>query len=111
MTVPIWRILGQSMPGAAVLANAYTVAQGRQGTVETITCCNQAGAGDTIRIAVRIAGAAVGNQEFLYYDHSINANTTYVHHWPLAMFTGDELWVYSTNGTTSFNLFGREEFV
>jgi hypothetical protein len=110
MTVPIWTIFGQAIPAAATPALLYTVARGKQSNLETLTVCNQSAVATTFRVRIRRAGAVDAAEQYLYYDQSIAANTTYVHWWTLKLGTLDNVWVESASGTVSFNAFGQEVF-
>lgn len=112
MTVPIFYVLGQAIPAGATPTELFTVDQGRQVDVETVTFCNQVAGATTVRVSVRRTGVLVEQPEqFLYYDYALTGNTTYVHRWTIKLHTGDALWVESANGSVSFNAFGKIEFV
>ena len=110
MKVPIWRCLGQLEPTAANESLLYTVATGRQCNIDSIACCNQ-GVATTVKIAVRIAGAASDPSQYIYYDLALQPNDTFVHRGPTRLGTLDEVWVESASGDVSFTAFGEEEFV
>lgn len=99
------KVLGQSAPIATTLTTLYTVPSSTTVTTSTLTICNQ-GAATTFRVSVSVQGAADVAKQYLYYDTAIGANTTI--HATIGMTLGafDEVRVYNTLATVSFNLFG-----
>lgn len=110
MKVPIWRVLGQSVPVATTATQLYVVATGRQATVNFIAICNQ-GAATTVRLSVRVGGVGHDDSQYLYYDLALQESDTFVHRGPMRLSTHDEVWGYSDSGSVSFGIFGEEEFV
>lgn len=108
------KVLGQVFPSAATLTTLYTVPAATQTTVSTITACNHSNTtADTIRVSVQVAGAADATKQYLYGGStaaglSVAANDTFAATIGMTLATTDVVKCYSTNGTTSFNLFGAE---
>jgi hypothetical protein len=98
------------IPSAANPSILYKVAIGRQCDLRTLTACNQSTA-TTIKISVRMAGAAASSEQFLYYEYALSQNATLIHGYHTMLTTADEVWVESASGLVSFNAFGEEEFV
>jgi len=104
----VLKVLGQLKPGAASLGDLYTVPALTATVGSTITICNQSATADSYRVAVRVAGAAINVIQYLFFDAPIAGNQTQTWTLGLALATTDVVSVRSTNGTTSFNLFGQE---
>jgi len=61
--MPTYKVLAQSAPSAATPSTLYTASNAV--IVSTLNVSNTGGAADTIRIAVRPAGATLANQHYL----------------------------------------------
>lgn len=103
-----YKSLGQNDPSAATLTTNYTVPGATSAIVSTVTVCNRSATGTTFRIAHRPAGAAIANQHYLFYDTTIEGNTTVTVTIGITMATTDVLSVYATLATLSFNTHGME---
>lgn len=109
------KVLGQVMPTAATLTTLYTVPAATSATCSTITACNHSNTtADTIRVSVQIAGAADATKQYIFGGStsaglSVAANDTFAATFGITLAATDVVKCYSTNGTTSFNLFGAEE--
>ena len=103
-----YKVLGQSAPTAAADSTLYTVPGGTQAIVSTINVVNTGGATDTVRIAVRPAGATLENKHYIVYNLSLTSTTTFTYTSGATLAATDVITVYSTNGTCSFNAFGSE---
>jgi hypothetical protein len=103
-----YKVLGQSAPSAASPVTLYTVPGATQAIVSTINVVNTSGALDTVRIAIRPAGATLSNEHYIVYDLSLNPTATFTYTSGATLAATDVVTVYSTNGTSSFNAFGSE---
>lgn len=101
-----YKILGQSKPGAAANADAYTVGAGKSAVIGALMVANT-GAATTFRIFARIAGAAAAVGNAIAYDVAIGANEV-ITFGGLTLAATDVLTVYSTSGTVTFTAFGDE---
>lgn len=106
--MPITKVLGQSYPTAATLTTLYTCADVDGTVVSTINVANLGGAADTIRIAIRPAGAAIANQHYVIYGASLASGATFTWTVGATLANTDVISVYSTNGTSAFSAFGQE---
>lgn len=104
----IYKVLGQSKPSAANAADLYTVPASTDAVVSTINAVNLNTASDTIRIAIRPAGATLADQHYLVYDLAISGKTTFTYTAGITLDATDVITVYSANGYSSFNAFGSE---
>jgi len=66
------------------------------------------GSTDTIRIAVRPAGASLANEHYVVYGLSLTAGSTFTFTSGVTLATTDVITVYSTTGTSTFSAFGSE---
>lgn len=103
------KVLGQSYPSAATATTLYTAGTTNGTVVSTINACNTSATADTIRIAVRPAGATLANQHYVAYNLTIPANSQYTFTGGVTLANTDVITIYSTNGTTSFGAFGQEQ--
>jgi hypothetical protein len=103
-----YKVLGQVAPSAASATTLYTVPGATQAIVSTINVVNTGGATDTVRIAVRPAGATLANEHYIVYNLSLTSTTTFTYTSGATLAATDVITVYSTNGTCSFNAFGSE---
>jgi len=105
----VYKVLGQSAPTAATATSLYTVPAATSTVVSTINVVNTAAsAADTIRIAVRPAGATLATQHYIVYGVSLSAASTFTYTSGITLATTDVVTIYSANGTSSFNAFGSE---
>jgi hypothetical protein len=104
----VYKVLGQSAPAAATATSLYTVPSATSAVVSSINVVNTNSSTDTIRIAIRPAGATLANQHYIVYGLSLSAASTFTYTSGVTLATTDIITVYSTNGTSSFNAFGSE---
>jgi hypothetical protein len=102
-----YKVLGQSNPSATTLTTLYTVPALTQAVASTMTICNL-GVSTTVRVAVRPAGAAISNEQYIVYDSVINSNDTMFLTLGIALSTTDVVSVYAGTATVAFNLYGSE---
>lgn len=104
-----YKVLGQSAPSAASATTLYTVPGGTQAIVSTINVVNtDASTTDTVRIAIRLAGATLANEHYIVYGLNLSAGATFTYTSGATLSATDVVTVYSANGTSSFNAFGSE---
>jgi len=71
-----YKVLGQVAPSATTATTAYTVPSATQAVVSTIAVANRGASSATYRIAIRVAGSALSNEEYIAYDTAITANNS-----------------------------------
>ena len=103
-----YKVLAQSAPSATTNTDVYTVGAGKQAVVSTITVCNRAGTSATYRVAIRVAGSALSNEEYITYDAVVPANDTISLTLGITLGAADVVTVYASSANLSFNLFGTE---
>ena len=102
------KVLGQSYPTAATATTLYTASTASGTIVSTINVANLSSTADTIRIAVRPAGAAIANQHYQTYGLTVSGNGQYAFTAGITLANTDVITIYSTNGTCAFSAFGQE---
>jgi hypothetical protein len=104
-----YKVLGQVAPSAASATTLYTVPAATQAVVSTINAINTSTTTtDTIRIAIRPAGATLDVKHYIVFGLNLSAGATFTYTGGVTLATTDVITVYSTNGTCSFNAFGSE---
>jgi hypothetical protein len=103
-----YKVLGQVAPSAASATTLYTVPGATQTVVSTINVVNTGGPSDTVRIAIRPAGATLSIEHYIVYNLILNPTATFTYTSGATLSATDVVTVYSANGTSSFNAFGSE---
>jgi hypothetical protein len=105
-----YKVLGQNYPSPSVLTNLYTVpsGSGNYAIISTLIIANSSSLNDEIRVAVIPNGTAASSQSYIFYNIGISANATQTYTVGITLGQNDTIAVWSTNGTSSFNLFGTE---
>ena len=104
-----YKVLGQSAPSAVTATTLYTVPGATQAVVSTINVVNTSNTTtDTVRIAIRPAGATLENKHYIVDDLPLSATATFAYTSGVTLGATDVITVYSANGTSSFNAFGSE---
>jgi hypothetical protein len=104
----VLKVLGQVTPAATTATDLYTVPASTQTTVSTVTICNRAGTSASFRLYVRVAGVAIDNKQYIYYDQPIDGNSTFALTLGVTLAATDKLSVYASTANLSFNAFGVE---
>lgn len=99
------KVLGQAAPSATTETTLYTAPSAA--TISTIVVCNRSTAA-TFRVSVAIAGAVTANQQYLYYNQDIGANTTFTITIGITLANTDVVRVYASTANLSFSAFGVE---
>jgi hypothetical protein len=106
-----YKVLGQVAPSATTETQLYLVPSATSAVVSTITICNQAATAATYRIAVVKSGGTTSPAaalSWIVYGATVAASDTTVLTVGLTLATGDQIRVYASSATTSFNAFGSE---
>jgi len=104
----IIKVLGQLDTAATTETTLYTVPNLAQTTVSSFVACNRTGSAITFRLRVNVAGASNDDKQFLYYDKSVAANSTFTAVIGICLGQKDVLKVYASAVDMSFNIFGVE---
>jgi len=111
MATRTYKTLGAIFPAAATLSIAYTVPTGKTAVLSNIHVCNQSATPDKFRIVIIKAtdiGGGVTAKNYVAYDVDIDGNDPVPCQLGATLGAGDQVRVYSLNGTLSFNIFGFE---
>ena len=103
-----YKVLAQSAPSATTNTDVYTVGSGKSAVISTITVCNRAASAATYRIAIRVAGATLANEDYIAYDANVPANDTISLTIGITLAATDVVTVYASTANLSFNIFGAE---
>ena len=101
-----YKVLAQSAPSATTDTTLYTATNAT--IVSTLNVANTGGAADTIRIAVRPAGATLADLHYLVYGVQVPPGAIFTFTGGVTLANTDVITVYSTTGTSSFSAFGSE---
>jgi hypothetical protein len=103
-----YKVLGQSNPSATTATTLYTVPASTQAVISTIVIANLTATAATFRIAVRPAGAALANSQYIAYDITVGASDSTALTLGVTMNTTDVLTVYASTANLTFTAFGSE---
>jgi hypothetical protein len=103
-----YKVLAQSAPSATTNTDVYTVGSGKSAVISTITVCNRAASSATYRIAIRIAGGTIANEDYIVYDSTVPANDTISLTIGVTLAATDVVTVYTSTANFSINIFGAE---
>ena len=96
----------QSAPTAATPTTLYTATNPT--VVSSITVSNRSTVVDTFKISLRALGASLADSHVLLPDVAIGGNDMFAFTGGVTMLATDVIEVTSTNGTSTFQLFGKE---
>jgi hypothetical protein len=104
-----------SDPAATTNTNLYTVPGNSTLRLHTLTACNRSSSAVTIRIGIDVGGNGTdtpSDAEWLYYDISIDANSTLWVDPAIGMLLAerDDLVVYASASDMSFVMTGELEY-
>lgn len=102
-----YKVLGQVHPAATTDTTLYTVPSATSAVCSTISICNL-GASTTYRIAIRVAGAAIEDKQYLVYEAAINTYDTVMLTLGITLTATDVVTVRSGTADVTFQLFGSE---
>jgi hypothetical protein len=104
--MPTYKVLAQSAPSATTATTLYTATNAT--IVSTLNISNFGGTQDTIRVAVRPAGASLANEHYIAYGVPLAAGAVFSLQGGLTLANTDVITVYSTTGNSAFSAFGSE---
>lgn len=103
-----YKVLGQSNPSATTATTLYTVPASTQAVVSTIVIANLAASAATFRIAIRVAGAALANSQYVAYDITVGASDSTALTLGITLGATDVITVYGSTANLTFTAFGSE---
>jgi len=104
----VYKILGQSAPGATTSTDLYTVPSSTQAVVSSIVVANRDSSSATYRISCAPDGAALANAQYIAYDVTIGANDSTVLTLGMTLGDTDKIRVYASTANLTFTAFGSE---
>lgn len=102
-----YKVLGQANPVSGTLTTLYTVPSATQAVVSTLAICNY-GVSATVRAAIRVAGAAIANSQYILYDSTVNQYDSLFLTLGMTLGATDVVSVNSNSSNVSFSLYGSE---
>lgn len=103
-----YKVLGQSNPAATTATTLYTVPASTQAVVSTIVIANLTPTAATFRIAVRVAGAALANSQYVAYDITVGGSDSTALTLGITLNATDVITVYASITNLTFTAFGSE---
>ena len=104
----VYKVLGQSAPGATTDTDLYTVPAATSAVVSTLVIANRSATAVAYRIAVRPAGVTLANQHYVAFDATVNPNDSTALTLGITLAATDVLTVRAGTADLTFNLFGSE---
>jgi hypothetical protein len=101
-------VLGQLAAAATNEEDLYAVPNLTQTTVSTLVVCNRTTSSKTFRVSVAVAAAVTSDKDYLFYDVSLDANTTVTVTIGMTLGQADVVRTYASATGLSFTLFGVE---
>jgi glucose-6-phosphate dehydrogenase assembly protein OpcA len=108
MATTVYKVLGQSAPGATTDTNLYTVPADTSAVISTIVVANRATSSATYRIAIRPNGATLANQHYIAYDVAVGAGDSTTLTLGITLAATDIITVRASTADLSFSAFGSE---
>ena len=104
-----YKILGQDAPATGVETNSYSVPSSKSAVVRAINITNTSGTADTFDIAITSASSgSITNTDYIFKSQEILGNETITIKGGYTLDENNTIRIKSTNGTTTFNIFGGE---
>ncbi len=104
------KVLGQSYPAAQTATSLYTVPASNSAVISTLNICNLNMSNGYFRVAVRPAGAALANSQYIAYDTPLAGSDSIALTLGMSLGNTDVLTVYSSTGNIAFSAFGTEVY-
>jgi hypothetical protein len=76
-------------------------------TISYLHFCNRGGAAVLLRVRLKRAGEADNNKQFLLYDYQLASTSYFQFPFPIGLYAGDVLKVYSDLATVSVTAFSE----
>jgi hypothetical protein len=100
--------LGQVMPSAGQLTEAYRVPAGKSAVLSTAMVCNQSDEPALFSISHALNTDSDLPAQYLYSEKPLAAHSSWAATLGICMGAGDRLRVKSNSGRLSFNVYGAE---
>ena len=103
-----YKVLGQVGDASSNDVALYTCPSSTEAVISTIVVCNREAAANTFRIAVKVNGGSVANEDYIAYDTSIEANDTITLTLGITIDASDIVSVGASDANVTFSAFGTE---
>lgn len=103
-----YKVIGQSYPTLATNTDIYTVPSATEVVISSVVAANQGTIADYVNVAVRPDGESIASKHYVCKGMSVPPNGTLILTVGITANASDVITVYSSNGSTSFNIFGSE---
>tara|TARA_R100000231_G_C5213240_1_gene131159 strand:- start:78 stop:407 length:330 start_codon:yes stop_codon:yes gene_type:complete len=103
-----YKVLGQVADASANDVTLYTVPSSTETIISTIAVANREAAENTFRIAVKVNGGSVANEDYINYDTTIGANDSIYLTLGLTLDASDVISVGASDANVTFSVFGSE---
>lgn len=104
----ILKVLGQSSPAAVTPTELYVTPDLTSTTTSSLVVVNRTAITATFRVSIRVAGAGEDDKQYLFYDPTLEGNSTMTAVIGMTLAESDEVYVYASSTGLSFTLFGVE---
>lgn len=104
--MPTYKVLAQAAPAAVTATTLLTATSAT--IVSTLNVANFGNTQDTIRIAVRPAGATLADQHYIAFGIPLSAGAVFSIQGGITLANTDVITVYSTTGGSAFSAYGSD---
>ena len=101
-------VLGQSAPAATTDTNIYTVPAGKDAIISTVVIANRSATAATYRVAIRVAGTALANEDYIAFDAAVLGNDSITMTIGITLTATDVITVRASSADLSFSVFGSQ---
>ena len=103
-----YKVLGQVADASANDVTLYTVPSSTETIISTIAVANREAAENTFRIAIKVNGGSVANEDYINYNTVIGANDSIYLTLGLTLDAADVISVGASDANVTFSVFGSE---
>lgn len=103
-----YKVLGQVADASANDVTLYTVPSSTETIISTIAVANREAAENTFRIAIKVNGGSVANEDYINYNTTIGANDSIYLTLGLTLDAADVISVGASDANVTFSVFGSE---
>ena len=103
-----YKVLGQVADASANDVTLYTVPSSTETIISTIAVANREAAENTFRIAIKVNGGSVANEDYINYDTTVGANDSIYLTLGLTLDAADVISVGASDANVTFSVFGSE---
>jgi len=108
MPTKTYKRLGNVSPAAATVTPLYSVPAAAAALTSSLVICNTNPAVVTVRVSHAAAANPDAAVQYIYYDHEIDPNDTFIATIGLTMASIDVMRCYASTTGVNFHLYGAE---